>query len=181
MRLPQNVITPTTKSATHDEPISAAGIVGQGLMSKEEWQAASMAALALFEFGQSVADEQGLILVDTKYEFGRDKSGQVVLIDEIHTPDSSRYWLADTYEERHKAGDEPDNIDKEFLRLWFRDNCDPYNDPVLPAAPWSLVSELSRRYITLFQKITGQEFQPAPMDPPPSVRMHDNVAVALNL
>ena len=90
-----------------------------------------------------------MILVDTKYEMGRDEDGHIMLIDEIHTPDSSRYWLADSYEARINAGKEPENIDKEFLRLWFVGNCDPYNDNVLPDAPEELVIELSKRYIQL--------------------------------
>eukprot|EP00887_Chlorella_sp_A99_P004593 scaffold4.g4593.t1 len=191
----QNVITPTTKAEDHDEPISPAEIVAQGLMSEADWDAASSAALALFAFGQAAAAARGLLLVDTKYEFGKDAEGKgrgggadvwgkdadgnVLLIDEIHTPDSSRYWLADTYEARHAAGAEPQNIDKEFLRLWFRANCDPYNDSVLPEAPAELVAELSRRYVLLYEKITGQPFQPAPLDEPPAQRMRRNIAAAL--
>ena len=106
------------------------------------------------------AAKRGLILVDTKYEFGKDADGNVVLIDEIHTPDSSRYWIADTYKERLAAGREPDMIDKEFFRLWFRERCDPYKDKVLPDAPPDLIAELASRYIQLFEKITGQDFVP---------------------
>jgi len=91
---------------------------------------------------------------------GKTESGEIVLIDEIHTPDSSRYWLAEGYDERFEKGLDPENIDKEFLRLWFRDNCDPYNDAVLPEAPEELVVELSSRYIKLFEMITGNEFKP---------------------
>eukprot|EP00892_Ulva_mutabilis_P000925 jgi/Ulvmu1/10833/UM007_0007.1 len=174
-RLAENVITPTTKSATHDVPISAAEIVEQGLMSQEDWEAASSAALRLFAFGQETAASRGLLLVDTKYEFGRDADGNVLLIDEVHTPDSSRYWLADTYEERFAAGQEPQNIDKEFLRLWFRQNCDPYGDENLPEAPSSLVAELSKRYIYLFERITGTKFQLPPLDEDPSHRLAKNV------
>lgn len=160
-RLAQNVITPTTKSKDHDEPISPTDIVNRGLMSKEHWEVASSAALLLFEFGQREAAKRGLLLVDTKYEFALNpEDGSIMLVDEIHTPDSSRYWLAETYEARHAAGEEPQNIDKEFLRLWFRANCDPYKDEILPEAPSELVSELSRRYITLFEMITGQRFVP---------------------
>ena len=96
--------------------------------------------------------------VDTKYEMGQAENGEIVLIDEIHTPDSSRYWIAETYNERIASGNEPQNIDKEFLRLWFVDNCDPYNDEVLPAAPEDLIVELSSRYIYLYETITGQLF-----------------------
>ena len=106
-----------------------------------------------------MAEKHGLILVDTKYEFGQDEKGNVILIDEIHTPDSSRYWLKDTYQERIARGLEPDNIDKEFLRLWFADHCDPYHDEVLPEAPGELVVELSSRYIKLYEMITGEKFK----------------------
>ena len=90
-----------------------------------------------------------------------DAEGRVKLIDEVHTPDSSRYWLADSLDERRAAGLEPENIDKEFLRLWYRDNCDPYNDATVPDAPVELVEELSRRYIYLYEQITGTDFAPA--------------------
>ena len=99
-----------------------------------------------------------MILVDTKYEMGRGTDGNIMLIDEIHTPDSSRYWINDTYEERMASEKEPQNVDKEFLRLWFVDNCDPYNDETLPEAPEELVVELSSRYIYLYETITGEPF-----------------------
>lgn len=178
-RLAANVITPTTKAESHDAPITPAEIVAQGLMSAAHWEAASAAALALFAFGQEEAARRGLLLVDTKYEFGLDPEGRIVLVDEIHTPDSSRYWVAGTYAARHAAGQEPQNIDKEFLRLWFRANCDPYNDAVLPAAPAELVEELSRRYVLLYETITGEAFVPAPPAPPPARRIAANVAAAL--
>ncbi|KAG7675229.1 hypothetical protein Ndes2526B_g08094 [Nannochloris sp. 'desiccata'] len=178
-RLSKNVITPTTKAVDHDEPISPADIIGRGLMSRQDWEKASQAALELFEFGQAEAAKRGLLLVDTKYEFGKDKDGNILLVDEIHTPDSSRYWIANTYDSRHAAGEEPQNIDKEFLRLWFRANCDPYKDEVLPAAPAELVAELSRRYVLLYETITGEKFVPAPLDPAPKDRIKANVEAAL--
>merc|ERR1711920_699140 len=99
------------------------------------------------------------ILVDTKYEMGKDLvTGEILLIDEVHTPDSSRYWLSSSYEERLMEGKEPENIDKEFFRLWFAKQCDPYKDEILPKAPKELVVELSRRYISLYEMITGKEF-----------------------
>jgi phosphoribosylaminoimidazole-succinocarboxamide synthase len=121
-------------------------------------QACAAYAHKLFEFGQKVAADRGLILVDTKYEFGKDEDGRIIIVDEVHTPDSSRYWIRDTYEARMAAGLEPENIDKEFLRLWFKERCDPYKDAVLPEAPPELVNELSRRYIMLYELITGQDF-----------------------
>jgi fusion protein PurCD len=116
-------------------------------------------AFKLFERGTEIAAKNGLILVDTKYEFGYDEKGNIFLVDEIHTPDSSRYWISDSYHTRFLKGKEPENIDKEFLRLWFKENCNPYQDEVLPEAPKELVMELSRRYIKLFEMITGSEFK----------------------
>ena len=157
-KLQENMLTPTTKEEHHDRPISPTEIVSEGWMSQEDWDYCSAKALELFSFGQKKAEENGMILVDTKYEMGHEDSGNIVLIDEIHTPDSSRYWLSETYEKRINDGLEPENIDKEFLRLWFVDNCDPYNDETLPEAPDELISELSSRYIYLYEKITGETF-----------------------
>ena len=135
-------------------------------MTEQDWHEASEAALALFAFGAQKADEKGLILVDTKYEFARDNDGQLMIVDELHTPDSSRYWLKDSYQRRFDQGLEPESIDKEFLRLWFAEHCDPYHDEVLPKAPDALICELSARYIRLYEMITGIEFQyPEPLNP----------------
>jgi len=157
-RLDSNMLTPTTKEEHHDHPVSPEEIINEGWMTREDWDYCSEKALKLFDFGQEKASEHGLILVDTKYEMGKNADGKIALIDEIHTPDSSRYWIAETYEERMATGQEPQNIDKEFLRLWFVDNCDPYNDETLPDAPEELVAELSSRYIYLYESITGNEF-----------------------
>lgn len=158
-KLWENLLTPTTKEEEHDRPISMEDIVKEKWMTQEDLDVCASAALRVFAMGQEIAQEHGLILVDTKYEFGRDlETGEILLIDEVHTPDSSRYWLASSYEERIAAGKEPDNIDKEFLRLWFRERCDPYKDEVIPEAPRDLVMELSRRYITLFEMITWNHF-----------------------
>ena len=157
-KLNANMLTPTTKEEHHDHPIAPDKIVSEGWMSQEDWDYCSQKALALFSFGQKKAAENGMILVDTKYEMGRDADGTIRLIDEIHTPDSSRYWIAKTYDERITSGQEPQNIDKEFLRLWFVNNCDPYNDKTLPEAPEELVVELSSRYIYLYETITGGVF-----------------------
>jgi phosphoribosylaminoimidazole-succinocarboxamide synthase len=158
--LPRNLVTPTTKEKEHDRPITAEEIVAEGWLTQAQWDLASGKALELFAFGQAMAAERGLMLVDTKYEFGVAVDGEILLIDEIHTPDSSRYWLADSYAERVAAGLEPDMIDKEFFRLWFRERCDPYKDAVLPVAPDTLIAELAARYIQLFEKITGTGFEP---------------------
>ena len=157
-KLESNMLTPTTKEEHHDRPISPNELVSEGWMTQEDWDYCSQKALELFAFGQQKAMENGIILVDTKYEMGRDVDENIVLIDEIHTPDSSRYWIAETYDERMAAGQEPQNIDKEFLRLWFVENCDPYNDETLPDAPVELVTELSSRYIYLYETITGGLF-----------------------
>ena len=159
-KLWKNLLTPTTKEEEHDRPISAEDIVKEKWMTREDLDTCAKAALKVFELGQKIAFDHGLILVDTKYEFGRDlETGEILLIDEVHTPDSSRYWLSSSYEERIAAGQEPENIDKEFLRLWFRDQCDPYKDKEIPEAPRDLVMELSRRYITLYEMITWNHFK----------------------
>ena len=157
-KLVKNMLTPTTKEEHLDRPISPAEIVSENWMTQEDWDYCSEKAMELFEFGQKKVKENGMILVDTKYEMGKDEDGNILLIDEIHTPDSSRYWIAETYEERMSSGQEPQNIDKEFLRLWFVDNCDPYNDKELPPAPDELIIELSSRYIYLYETITGRVF-----------------------
>ena len=157
-KLDTNMLTPTTKEEHHDRPISPDEIISEEWMTQKDWDYCSQIALELFAFGQVKSRQNGMILVDTKYEMGRDKNGIIRLIDEIHTPDSSRYWVANTYEERMSAGQEPQNIDKEFLRLWFVDNCDPYNDEVLPDAPEELVAELSSRYIYLYETVVGESF-----------------------
>ena len=174
-KLSTNMLTPTTKEEHHDRPITPAEIVNENWMTKEDWEYCSNKALELFSFGQKKALEHGLILVDTKYEMGRDNTGTIVLIDEIHTPDSSRYWIADTYEKQMDKNQEPENIDKEFLRLWFMDNCDPYNDRTLPPAPLELVTELSSRYIYLYETITGGLFPFPDKNKSINKRIHDNL------
>jgi phosphoribosylaminoimidazole-succinocarboxamide synthase len=153
------ILTPTTKSDLHDESISAEEIVSRGLIKDSIWKKLEKIVFGLFNRGTDIAAQNGLILVDTKYELGIDDNGEILLIDEIHTPDSSRYWLKETYKDRIARKQEPENIDKEFLRLWFKDHCDPYKDAVLPPAPKELVVELSRRYIMLYEMITGLDFK----------------------
>jgi len=174
-KLDANMLTPTTKEEHHDRPIAPDEIVSAGWMTQEDWDYCSNKALELFAFGQKKAAENDMILVDTKYEMGRDAEGAIRLIDEIHTPDSSRYWIAKTYDERMAAGQEPQNIDKEFLRLWFVDNCDPYNDETLPEAPEELVTELSSRYIYLYETITGGVFPFPEAGKPVSERINENL------
>ena len=158
-KLPLPVFTPSTKFEEHDRTLSPQEIVAEGLMTKELVDEVEQKAKELFMRGQEIALLQGLILVDTKYEFGLDEKGELTLIDEIHTPDSSRYWKAETYGTRFENGEDPEYFDKEFLRIWFKDHCDPYADAVLPEAPVELVAELSRRYIEIYEKITGKAFE----------------------
>jgi len=159
-RLPQPIITPTSKAfdAGHDEPLTPDEILSQGLLTADQWETVSAYALALFARGQAMAAERGLILVDTKYEFGVDAEGRIILADEIHTPDSSRYWMADSYPARFAAGERPDSFDKDFVRSWVAARCDPYNDPI-PEIPAELIEGTSKVYIQAFETITGQAFQ----------------------
>jgi phosphoribosylaminoimidazole-succinocarboxamide synthase len=159
-KLPSPVLTPTTKFEKHDRNLTPKQAVAESLLDEKTWQKLQNVALQLFSFGQKAAEEHGLILVDTKYEFGTDKNGQIVLIDEIHTPDSSRYWRADSYQASLEAGKEPDNYDKEFLRLWYKERFDPYADEnsVAPKVPLETIDELRRRYIYVYEQLTGQTF-----------------------
>lgn len=174
-KLDEPVFTPTTKSDEHDRPITPAEIVSEGILSQEMTDELQRVATAIFKRGQEIALSKGLILVDTKYEFGLDVDGKLTLIDEVHTPDSSRYWKANTYQERFDAGLEPEYFDKEFLRLWFKDNCDPYKDAVIPDAPPDLVAELSRRYIEIYETITGLPFN-HDFSLPPLERIQKNLS-----
>jgi phosphoribosylaminoimidazole-succinocarboxamide synthase len=166
-KLPQTIITPTTKAVEgeHDEPVTAEQIISRGLLTREQWGSVSELALALFARGRIIAAERGLILVDTKYEFGLDRDGQVVLADEIHTPDSSRYWIRDTYDRRFAAGEPPETLDKDFLRRWVAARCDPYRDPI-PEIPSQIILETARLYIEAYETITGKIFElPSPSIP----------------
>jgi phosphoribosylaminoimidazole-succinocarboxamide synthase len=160
-KLPQAIITPTSKAfdGGHDEPLSAEAIVSQGLLTAQQWETVSRYALALFARGQARAAERGMILVDTKYEFGTDKDGNIILADEIHTPDSSRYWFADGYQESFEAGTRPASLDKDFVRAWVAARCDPYKDPI-PAIPDELVEQTSKVYLQAYQAITGKALEP---------------------
>lgn len=155
------IITPTTKPETgHDEKISPNEIIERKLMSESDWNYISEKALQVFQRGMEIAERNGFILVDTKYEFGKDEEGNIMIVDEVHTPDSSRFWKASTYEQKFSAGEEPEAFDKEFLRLWFVAHCDPYHDKVLPDAPKELVVQLSQRYMEAFETLTGEKFEP---------------------
>lgn len=158
-KLDQPILTPTTKSDEHDKPLTTAEIIKEQIVPKELWEQLADIAIKLFKKGQEVALQRGLILVDTKYEFGLDENGKLMLIDEIHTPDSSRYWQADSYQARIDEGLEPQNFDKEFLRLWFKEHSNPYEDKILPPAPADMVMELASRYIQIYEQITGEKFE----------------------
>ena len=158
-KLPATIITPTTKAfdGGHDEPLTQEEITGQGLLTHEQWAAVSGLALGLFARGRAIAEQHGLILVDTKYEFGFDAAGRIVLADEIHTPDSSRYWIGESYERRFAAGEPPESLDKDFVRRWVNARCDPYRDPI-PQIPREIIFEAAALYISVFETITGQSF-----------------------
>lgn len=166
--LPQPIITPTTKgtAGAHDERLTCAEVVEKGLLDADTWEQVQAAALAIFQRGQEVAARAGLILVDTKYEFGRTADGRVVLIDEVHTPDSSRFWKAETYESRLAAGEEPENFDKEFVRLAYAEK-GYRGDGEIPTMPAELWIAASQRYIAIYEMLTGQTFTPGeyPVEP----------------
>ena len=169
--LPSPILTPTSKAdaGAHDAPLTPAEILGQGLLTQAQWDQVSATARALFARGQALAAERGLILADTKYEFGADATGRIVLADEIHTPDSSRYWRADSYQARFEAGEKPHSFDKDFVRNWVAARCDPYLDPI-PEIPQSLIEQTSAVYIEAYETITATRFIPDPEDPLPRIR-----------
>ena len=159
--LPTPIITPTTKARDggHDERITPAEIVANGLVEAKLWAQVAEAAIAIFQHGQAIAQRGGLILVDTKYEFGLDAEGQLTLIDEVHTPDSSRFWRADSYAARHAQGQEPENFDKEFIRLYYAERGYRGDGEPFPL-PADLAVQAAARYITTYEMITGQTFVP---------------------
>ncbi len=159
-KLPKPVFTPTTKFEEHDRPLTPQEVVDEGLVSQDIWDQLQKTALELFTYGQKLSAEKGLILVDTKYEFGQDKDGNIVLIDEIHTPDSSRFWSADSYKQSISEGVEPENYDKEFLRLWFKERFDPYMDNEAPEPYPEIIAELMGRYVYVYEHLTGKKFEP---------------------
>ncbi len=157
--LPKPIITPTSKAfdGGHDAPLTAEEILSQGLLTAAQWDEVSAAALALFARGQQIAAERGLILVDTKYEFGTDATGQILIADEIHTPDSSRYWTSSGYQSAFEDGTRPPSFDKDVIRSWVAARCDPYHDP-LPQIPAEMIAATSGVYVQAYEAITGQSF-----------------------
>jgi len=172
-KLETAIITPTTKAEDHDESISAAQIVERGLVDADRWAEIEEKALALFARGTELAAQRGLILVDTKYEMGIDGDGNLTIADEIHTPDSSRYWVLDSYEDRHKKGEEPESLDKEFLRLWLRDK--GISDTNIPKLDDDIRTQVSSRYIDLFERVTGESFDAEIGDTPVLERIEKNI------
>ena len=159
-RFPKPIITPTTKADEgHDEDISREEILRQGLISESDYTQLEKYALALFERGTQIAAEKGLILVDTKYEFGK-KDGKIVLIDEIHTPDSSRYFYADEYEERFAKGEAQRQLSKEFVREWLMENgFQGKTGQTVPEMTDEFIDSVSERYIELYEMVTGEPFK----------------------
>lgn len=179
-KLPAPILTPTTKAdAGHDENISREEIIARGIVSAEVYGQVEKYALALFERGTKIAAEHGLILVDTKYEFGL-RDGKVILIDEIHTPDSSRYFYADGYEERLEKGEAQRQLSKEFVRQWLISNgfMGKAGQRVPEMTP-EYCQEVSGRYIELYEKITGKSFERAASEAPLSERIFNNVSRCL--
>jgi len=159
-RFPQPIVTPTTKATTgHDEDISRSEIIRQGLVLEQDYQPLENYTIALFERGTRMAKEKGLILVDTKYEFGKDDDGKIYLIDEIHTPDSSRYFYLDGYEARQAKGKQQQQLSKEFVREWLMErNFIGKKGQRIPVMTDDFVNQVSERYIELYEKITGERF-----------------------
>ncbi len=172
--LPQAILTPSTKAdkGGHDVSVSREEIIAQGRVTQVHFDEAAGIAMKLFAFGVERARERGLILVDTKYEFGLDSDGNMVVIDEIHTPDSSRYWFAPSYEARRRRGQEPESFDKEYVRRFLAD-AGFVGEGAVPPIPEEIRVEASRRYIEAFEKLCGEPFVPDERDP--IERMRENL------
>ncbi len=179
-RLPQPIITPTTKAHEgHDEDISREAIISQGLVTEHEYAQLEAYTFALYNKGQEMAAEKGLILVDTKYEFGK-IGDKIYLIDEIHTPDSSRYFYAEGYEDRQKNKEEQKQLSKEFVRQWLIENGFQGKDgQQIPEMTDAKIAEISDRYIELYEKITGMKFEKISLENV-NARIEENVNSALS-
>jgi phosphoribosylaminoimidazole-succinocarboxamide synthase len=175
-KLPTAIVTPSTKAEKggHDESVSGAELVAKGVISAEDFATVERLALAVFARGQEHCAKNGLILVDTRYEFGRAPDGRIVLMDEIHTPDSSRFWFAASYEARRAAGEEPESFDKEYVRRWLAAQGFTGDGPI-PTIPDDVRVEAARRYIEAYERVTGETFVPD-LEPP-----HARIAKALGL
>ncbi len=175
--LPAPIVTPTTKAfdGGHDAPLTAAAILREGLLPPGLWERVEAAALALYARGSAMAAARGLILADTKYEFGLDEAGDLYLADEVHTPDSSRYWLAEGYGAALAAGTRPPSFDKDVIRSWVAARCDPYRDPIPPIPP-EMVARTAETYIAACERITGAPFVPDMHGATPLARIRENLA-----
>ena len=175
-QLPAPILTPTSKAAhgDYDAPLSPGQIVEQGLVTAAQWDEVSAISLSLYARGRELAATRGLILADTKYEFGIDADGHIVLADEIHTPDSSRFWRAGTYEDRLAKGERPDSFDKDVVRSWVGERCDPYRDPI-PEIPEEIIQAVSNVYIEAFETITGLPFVKPDASEPVLARIRRNL------
>ena len=171
-RLPQTLVTPTTKAekGDHDAVLSRAQIVSQGILAPELYDRAEALALRLFAAGSAWAASRGLILVDTKYELGLDEAGSLIVADEIHTPDSSRYWYADGYESCMASGADPKALDKEYVRRWLVAERNYRGDGPPPTLPDDVRVEAARRYIEAFELLTGRAFAPDTSEPTARIR-----------
>ena len=177
-KLPESVITPTTKAeAGHDERLTEKEILQKEIVTPKIWKEMKKAALAIFERGQKICQKAGIILVDTKYEFGLDEKGKLILVDEVHTPDSSRYWIKKTYKERLKKGLEPESYDKEPLRIWFKEQGYTGKGKI-PKMPPEFIAKMSMLYMSIFEKITGKKFVPD-MSKNVTKRIKDNLSGVL--
>ncbi len=170
-KLPKPLLTPSTKAekGQHDESVSREDVIHRGLLTAAEFDKIAEISMRLFEFGQKTAAKNGIILVDTKYEFGYDENGKITLIDEIHTPDSSRFWFMDTYEELFRTGKEQRKIDKEYVRKWLADK-GFVGEGEVPPIPDDVRVEAAKRYIEAYELVTGQQFRAAAGDPTARIR-----------
>ncbi len=170
--LPEPILTPSTKAeqGDHDESVSREELIKRGDITAADFDAAAVMVEALFAFGQKRALERGLILVDTKYELGKTAEGELVVIDEIHTPDSSRYWYAESYQARLANGEEPRGLDKEYVRRWLVNTAGYKGEGPPPELPEDVRVEAARRYIANFELVTGKKFVPDTTDPKARIR-----------
>lgn len=175
--LPESLLTPTTKApmGEHDELTSRDEILKRGVVSEDTYDACAKIAHTLFAAGQEWAESRGLILVDTKYELALDENDQIIVIDEIHTPDSSRYWYRDRYERAMSEGHQPEALDKEYVRRWLGEQ-GYKGEGAIPTIPTDVRVEAARRYIEAFEQITGRHFEPNTEDPLPRIRQNLGIA-----
>ena len=171
-KLEQAILTPSTKAEHGDHDVSASRdeILAMGRITPEEFDEMARMSFELFAFGQKICAQQGLILVDTKYEFGKNEDGKIVVIDEVHTPDSSRFWQQSTYQARFEAGENPDGLDKEYVRVWLKSERGFTGDGEIPPIPDEIRVEAAARYIQACEQITGEPFEPNTEEPLPRIK-----------